>query len=182
MDKTYKGPKKHSNYPKLQADHSIYILLRNSTQGNKLLRLKLCKKLCYKCTPGLARGDMNLKEKQISPVLIRIITFQGSLINHNELEDHGFQPQNVDIISSSSVKNTRKRPASSSHTDIIFCIAWMLHEITAISKLWAYTHAFVHSTIIYLRSAICQAHSIPLDMAGNKIKLLFSKGLPSNGV
>ena len=98
MDKTYKGPKKHSNYPKLQADHSIYILLRNSTQGNKLLRLKLCKKLCYKCTPGLARGDMNPKEKQISPVLIRMITFQGSLSNHNELEDHGFQPQMLILL------------------------------------------------------------------------------------
>ena len=108
MNKTYKGPKKHSNYPQLQPDHSIYILLRNSTQGNKLLRLKICKKLCYKCTPGLARGDVNLKEKQISPVLIRMITLQGFLNNHNELEDYGFQPQTIDIISSSSVKTQEK--------------------------------------------------------------------------
>ena len=37
-----------------------------------------------------------------------MITLQGFLNNHNELEDYGFQPQNIDIISSSSVKTQEK--------------------------------------------------------------------------
>lgn len=106
MGKTCKGAKKYSDYPDLQPDHSIYILLRNLTQWNKLLRLNICKKLCYKYTIGVARGEKKLKEKQTSPILM--IIFQGFVSNHNELQDHGFQPKNVDIISSSSLKTQEK--------------------------------------------------------------------------
>lgn len=50
-------------------------------------------KLRDRHTLGLARKETKLKENQISPIL-RINTFQGLFkkSNHNEVDDHGFQP------------------------------------------------------------------------------------------